>query len=472
MSAARSHGGSDNGHSASIQIDPPAQPIAPSATGMPFPLPAHRPIYNDDDEDSDEDDPLLGASGTTRGGRGPRHHQLVDQDDGETGQRRQSGEPAPFLYRLHDWLADHGTKLKSFWSNPRSAKVSFPRWQTVLKWAFILLNVVLVLGLMGLSGWLWYEFVDVCEVKYSESVQLQYSFRPEQYKSFFFHLDQSTVGDITVSQYESYYEKDGGDEVRIYVNAKGSSSDIVRAVTLGSITNPDDSSIEANVYLSMREWERDRAFKRGCVKIDVSIVFPQNMTHFDSLKIHNRNKGDIDLHLGPRVDGLYSQNPDSRNYPGLPAPEGLKVAVDRLDIKTNNGNVFFSNAIVKEDLKVIAAQGSINGHITVDKRVETESKRSTILTIISDSTDLDVKASAETSANVIMKSGFSGHVALKTSSNMYNPRVSSRSNKFVRQTSTLQTLTGYFPYPNGTEPTTYLPRIELDGEQANLEIRP
>lgn len=190
MSAARSHGGSDNGHSASIQIDPPAQPIASSATGMPFPLPAHRPIYNDDDEDSDEDGPLLGASSTTRGGRGPRHHQLVDQDDDETGQRRQSGEPAPFLYRLHDWLADHGTsklalscffrqqtkkfkpqsvvltptrrcssvlvvlvilELKSFWSNPRSAKVSLPRWQTVLKWAFILLNVVLVLGLVGLS---------------------------------------------------------------------------------------------------------------------------------------------------------------------------------------------------------------------------------------------------------------------------------------------------------------------------------
>lgn len=42
-------------------------------------------------------------------------------------------------------------ELKSFWSNPRSVKVSLPRWQTVLKWTFILLNVVLVLGLVGLS---------------------------------------------------------------------------------------------------------------------------------------------------------------------------------------------------------------------------------------------------------------------------------------------------------------------------------
>lgn len=95
MSAATPHG-TDNSHSASIQIDPPAQPVPSTTTATPFPLPTHLPRYNDDDgEDSgDEDGPLLGAS--SGGPSGRRHHQQI------------SDEPAPFLYRLHDWLADLG----------------------------------------------------------------------------------------------------------------------------------------------------------------------------------------------------------------------------------------------------------------------------------------------------------------------------------------------------------------------------
>ena len=178
MSAARSHGGGDNGHSASIQIDLPVQFVAPSAIGAPFPLPAHHPNYNDDDEDSDENGPLLGASTATRKGPGPHHHQLVEQDDDETGQRRRSKEPAPFLYRLHDWLADRGTSklLLIFFfffvrqqkknattlitTTSHHARIGFARcsfveldqnrWGKFLKWIFILLAVLLFIQLLGL----------------------------------------------------------------------------------------------------------------------------------------------------------------------------------------------------------------------------------------------------------------------------------------------------------------------------------
>lgn len=96
MNTATPHG-NDNSHSASIQIDPPTQPVPSTTTNTPFPLPTHRPRYNDDDgEDSgDEDGPLLGAS--SGGPSGRRHHQQLGD------------EPAPFLYRLHDWLAGVGT---------------------------------------------------------------------------------------------------------------------------------------------------------------------------------------------------------------------------------------------------------------------------------------------------------------------------------------------------------------------------
>lgn len=137
--------------------------------------------------------------------------------------------------------------------------------------------------------------------------------------------------------------------------------------------------------------------RRGCVNTNVHIVFPSNMTHFDSFKVHNRNRGDVNINLGPRVyhgDGPYPQDP------GQPTPAGPKVVLDRLDVKTNYGQVSFSNAFVKEDLKVVAAQGSIVGQITVDKRVETESKEVTHLTVFSESTDLDLKVSAETVAHV------------------------------------------------------------------------
>ncbi|KAF9121422.1 hypothetical protein BGX30_002599 [Mortierella sp. GBA39] len=468
MSTARPHGGGDTGHSASIQIDPPVQSVAPSAIGTPFPLPTHRPNYNDDDEDSDEDGPLLGTSTTTRGSPGPRHHQLVDQD--ETRQGRRSSERAPFLYRLHDWLADRGTKLKSFSSNLRSEKVPLAGWLKFLKRAFIFLGVVLLLGLLGLLGWLLYDSVAVCSVNDSDSVMLQYSFHPDQYKNFFFHLDRDTVGDITVSQHNSRYGDDGGDEVMISVNAWGSSAEIARAVTLSTITDPDSSSLEANVYMSAYNYDRDRVFRRGCVKTNVHIVLPQNMTHFDSLKIHNRNRGNVNINLGTSDydSRSFPQDPYNRNFPGVPAPEGVNVVMDRLDVKTNNGHVSFRNTVVKEDLKVVAAQGYILGQITVDKRVETESKEHTHLTVFSSSTDLDLKVSAETIADVTVKSEFFGHVALKTWTKLYQPIVYGKDNSFVRQARTLQTLTGYFPYHNGTEPTTYLPRIEVNGDQAML----
>ncbi|KAF9536860.1 hypothetical protein EC957_009518, partial [Mortierella hygrophila] len=270
------------------------------------------------------------------------------------------------------------------------------------------------------------------------------------------------VGDITVSQYNSRYGEEGGDEITIIVNARGSSGEIARAVTLGTITNPDDSSLEANVYLSLYDWDRDRALRRGCVNTDVHIIFPQNMTHFDSFKVHNRNKGDVRFNLG---------EPDYRGTPRASGPADANVVMDRLDVKTNDGRVFFTNAVVKEYLKVVAAQGSISGQITVDKQVEIESKEHTHLSVFSSSTDLDLKVSAETRAAVSVKSGFFGHVALKSWSKLYLPSMGADDNKFVRQGRTSQTLTGYFPYPNGTEPTTYLPRIEVSGERADFVLQ-
>ncbi|KAF9153570.1 hypothetical protein BG015_003106 [Linnemannia schmuckeri] len=97
-----------------------------------------------------------------------------------------------------------------------------------------------------------------------------------------------------------------------------------------------------------------------------------------------------------------------------------------------------------------------------------ESKELTVLTVFSNSTELDLKVSAESVAQIT--SPFSGHVSVTTWSNLIRPRVYSNDDWFVRQTKTLQSLTGYFPYPNRTEPTGYIPRAEISSEQATLDV--
>ncbi|KAG0295029.1 hypothetical protein BGZ96_012692 [Linnemannia gamsii] len=453
MSATTPHG-NDNSHSASIQIDPPTQPVPSTTTATPFPLPTHCPLYNgDDSEDSgDEDGPLLASTG----GPSRRHHL-----------RQLDNEPAPFLYRLHDWLADLGTRAKSCWLSARSMKAPLSGWRKALKWILIFLGIVLVLGFLGVAGWLLYEYTYVCTVDYSNPVHLEYSFNPEEYKNLHFHLDHHTVGSIEVVQVNMPYESDG-DEVQIYVNARGSSSDIVRAVTLGTITNPEESSIEANVYLDMFDYEREEAFRRGCIDISVRIVMPANMTHFESLKVHHRGKGSVYIRLDHfnRIDGV------TRNglYYPPPAPTTPTILFDRLDIKGYDGHVGVVGIGATEELKMISTQGSLHGNVFASKRVEVESKQYTSLQLLSTSPDLDLKVSAETTVSVNLKSPYYGHVALKTWTHDMQPHLTSPEDLFVRQKKTRQTLTGYFPYPNGTEPEGHFPRIELNGVEANLHL--
>jgi hypothetical protein len=208
------------------------------------------------------------------------------------------------------------------------------------------------------------------------------------------------VGEISVFQYSPLYDGDSSDEVQIHVNARGSSGDITRAVTLGTIASPENSSLEANIYLSMHEFERERVLRKGCVDINVRIVFPSNMTNYEFLKVHNRNKGGVNILLGQVSYGTnsYSAVNSFNNNNG----ERARLSLDRLDIKTNDGEVYFANAVVKEELKAVSAQGSIVGKVTVDKRVEMESKGQTFVTVFSDSSDLDLKVSAEIMGQIRM----------------------------------------------------------------------
>ncbi|OAQ28564.1 hypothetical protein K457DRAFT_126610 [Linnemannia elongata AG-77] len=123
----------------------------------------------------------------------------------------------------------------------------------------------------------------------------------------------------------------------------------------------------------------------------------------------------------------------------------------------------------------LKAQHRNTGDVDVwfaNKRIEIESKLHTTLSLISsNASDLDLMVSAETVAQVSMQSPFYSHVALTTWASFFRPEVFfTPRDTFVQQTKTLQTLTGYFPYANGTEPESPFPRVTVNGEQASFAL--
>ncbi|KAG0310533.1 hypothetical protein BGZ97_012496 [Linnemannia gamsii] len=427
MSTAKPHG-TDNGHSASIQIDPTARPVVPSTTaGAPSSLPPHRQHFNgDDDENRGENDPLLGGSNNL------------------SGRQRQQGrnnEPTP-------------------------------RWQKALKWGSIFVGVVLILGLAGLGVRCLFNPPSspsppptplpprYCKVTDSDQTQLVYTFDPEQYKELFFHLDKDMVGDIYVRQYDSPEDLDEG-KVRIIVQAAASDSKMLQATTLNAIEHPRESSLEANVYLKLHDEEREDALRSGCVVTSIMIVFPWNMTRFESLKIQNRNKGYVDVWL-PRYN-------EDGSHDGILRSHTAKDTRDHINHARARARARAATIAITEALKAVSEQGRIFCDITAEKRVELESKLSTQVNLDSSSNypELDLKVSAETTANIWVESYY-GHVELTTWTSFVEPQVTCSHDTFVQQTKTLQTVAGYFSYPNGTEPKGPFPRVKISGEQATF----
>jgi hypothetical protein len=227
-----------------------------------------------------------------------------------------------------------------------------------------------------------------------------------------------------VRQYDSPEDLDEG-KVRIIVQAAASDSKMLQATTLNAIEHPRESSLEANVYLKLHDEEREDALRSGCVVTSIMIVFPWNMTRFESLKIQNRNKGYVDVWL-PRYnedgshDGILRSHTakDTRDHINhararararaatiaVPqAPEGTGMVINRLDIKVNDGSIYlFDSLKITEALKAVSEQGRIFCDITAEKRVELESKLSTQVNLDSSSNypELDLKVSAETTANI------------------------------------------------------------------------
>ncbi|KAF9907048.1 hypothetical protein EC991_011352 [Linnemannia zychae] len=318
---------------------------------------------------------------------------------------------------------------------------------------------ILSLGRGG-DRWGWNELSYVCRVDDGNVSQLSLSFHPDHYKDFFFHLDRDIRGDVFVGQ--SY--NPSSPNITIHVTARASSSDVLEVLALGSWPTPELSMMDASVYINTpSETSRKEILSKGCTFVRVEILFPANMTSYESLRIRHQERGDVRVRMG-------GVNLETTTEAAVVAGPSVGMTVDQLDIAVYDGWVTVRDVVVSDELKVVSKLGGIKAQADVNRRVTMEAATDLTLELGSSSSVLDVKVTSRKLARVIMKTPYVGHVEMMTTtSNGSMPVVFVPRSKFVEQKSTAQTLIGYIPDSNNEEPM-YLPRIEISGSAPIVEL--
>ncbi|KAG0369589.1 hypothetical protein BGX24_002353 [Mortierella sp. AD032] len=283
-----------------------------------------------------------------------------------------------------------------------------------------------------LGKWSWDELSYVCVVDDIKASHLSLSFNPSDYKNFFFQLDHDIKGDIFVGK--SY--NNNSPNITIQVTAHASSTEILQTFALEA--TPQLSLMEAKVYLNMTSAQaRKMPLRKGCTLVKVDILLPTNLTRYESLWIHHRERGNVNVKM-------------SRGHPGganriwpptaetTEAEEAAVLVIDQLDIQANAGWVTLQDVVVSSELSVVSRLGGINGQVDVEHRVIMDSAKEMTLELSSSSPNLDLKVTSKERARVVMKK-------------------------------TAHSLIGYVPDSNGDEPG-YLPRIEVRGKAAVVEL--
>ncbi|KAF9131467.1 hypothetical protein BGW39_001780 [Mortierella sp. 14UC] len=200
-------------------------------------------------------------------------------------------------------------------------------------------------------------------------------------------------GDIFVTQrvvnnQESDDADDDDDQVRVEVFAKASSSHLLRAIILNTMTSPLDSHVEANVYLQFpgsQDDDREVHLRKNCIRIYVDIHFPANLSRYESLKIQNHNRGGCQPApgaIGPNTNAFVNDNHHALvNTTGGGAMEDF--VVDQLEVRTNAGDIFVKDLVVSEELRLLSQRGNIMAEVVAEKRVVMEAKKYLILLLAS-----------------------------------------------------------------------------------------
>ncbi|KAF9907050.1 hypothetical protein EC991_011354 [Linnemannia zychae] len=324
----------------------------------------------------------------------------------------------------------------------QNVKTFFSRYGAHLLAAFI--GILVLWGIISLAVHLSYE----CKVpEDAEVTTMSYNFDPEEFREFFFHLDEGITGDVIVTQSRDRTETNA----TILITAQGSTSEMLSAISLATLPNPRTSLLEANLLLNLPSSEIRAALYRNCTRVEVEIMFPRSMVDYDLIQIESRYSGGVVVRLHDRVTLQ-------------------KTLVERVEVLAKRGDVSVKDMVVTKALNVVAKTGAVEAQVEVGKVVNVRAKKDVALALESRSSSMDVKVSTSNSAQVTMKTPFWGHISLKTTSMFERPEFypSRCPQCFYTQMINNSTLMGYMSY-SGYEPG-YLPRIEMEASATRLDL--
>ncbi|KAG0278622.1 hypothetical protein BGZ95_003568 [Linnemannia exigua] len=259
------------------------------------------------------------------------------------------------------------------------------------------------------------HFSYTCEIpENAEVASMSYTFNPEDYREFFFHLDEGITGDIVVTQSRDRIENN----VTITITAQGSTPDMLSAIALNTIPNRRTSLVETNIFLNMKPYELRTALSRNCTHVEVDITFPRSLVDYDLIQLESRYGGHVIVRLQDETSTTTT------------------TTVERIEVLTKDGDVSVNQVSITNTLNVVAKRGAVQADVEVGKIVNVQAGKDVVLELESMSSSMDVKVSSSDNAQVTMVDN--------------------------------HTLKGYMSY-NRYEPA-YLPRIEIEGYTARLAL--
>ncbi|KAG0379317.1 hypothetical protein BGX24_000874 [Mortierella sp. AD032] len=245
------------------------------------------------------------------------------------------------------------------------------------------LIVAAVIGLAVLLGIIIMvcNISPTCEVpENAEVATMSYTFNPEDYREFFFHLDEGIMGDIIVTQSRDREENN----VTITITAQGSTPDMLSAIALNALPNRRTSLVETNIFLNMNPSELRTALSRNCTRVEVEIAFPRSLVDYDLIQLESRYGGHVVVQLQDETTARTT------------------TTVERIEILAKGGDVSVKQVSVARALNIVAKQGVVQADVEVGKIVKVQAS-DVDLALESISSSMDVKVSSSNKAQVIMK---------------------------------------------------------------------
>lgn len=160
------------------------------------------------------------------------------------------------------------------------------------------------------------------------------------------------------------------------MSMKASTPDMLSYLAKSLQLSSQKGRAESSIFMNMTEPVLKKALQRNCTRVEVDIVFPRNLTGFRGIEIQSSVRGNVLV----RMDD--------------------NSLINRMVIKTQNGDVEIEDTIVDKELNVRSG-GSIKADVKVKSLVDLEASGRINLELASKSPTLFVKAKSSSNKVIV-----------------------------------------------------------------------